>query len=65
MQKLSDFGLLYPRILVIEARAALARGTKHYSIHGTPLTTVKEIIQALRDDRGLLFDPARRSKHES
>ena len=46
------------QLLVMETEDALARGTKHYDKHGTPLTTVKDILVALGRDGEIIFEPA-------
>ena len=45
-------------ILIADIEAALARGTRHQSIHGRPLTTVKEVIEALLHDGEIKFEAA-------
>jgi hypothetical protein len=41
---------------------AVARGTKHYDVHGRPLTTPREVLEALVRDGRIQFEPARRSE---
>jgi hypothetical protein len=45
-------------VLIEDIRAALARGTKHFAIDGTPLLTDVDILQALLKDRSIIFEPA-------
>lgn len=40
-----------------EIRAALARGTKHYSKAGKFLSTEKDILDALLEDGEIQFEP--------
>jgi hypothetical protein len=43
------------KILLKEIETALACGTKHYTLHGRPLLTAKEIIEALLKDGQIIF----------
>ena len=42
--------------LLSDIQKALAAGTKHYSIDGTPLTTVMQILEALQTDGAMTFE---------
>jgi len=46
-------------ILIAEIRDALRRGVKHYAVDGRPLTTDLEIVEALRHDGEITFEPRR------
>lgn len=48
-------------LLIQEIRTALARGTKHYSQAGKLLATELEIVQALRDEGEITFEPGSQS----
>lgn len=48
--------------LIMEIHNALARGTKHYDIHGTFLATDREIIEAVIRDRQIIFEPIKAAK---
>lgn len=45
--------------LIDSVTNALKAGTKHYDIHGKPLTTVKEVIEALNRDGQVELEPAK------
>lgn len=42
--------------LVFAINAALANGVRHYSINGIPLTTPKQIVDALLADGRIIFE---------
>lgn len=46
--------------LISEVRRALANGTKHYRVSDNKLLeTEKEVLQALANEGGLIFEPHR------
>jgi hypothetical protein len=44
------------RLLIEIVSASLAKGIKHTRLDGTPLTTVKEVVEALLEDGEIIID---------
>lgn len=50
--------------LLMEIRAALARGTKHFRVSdGALLNTPKEILEALLNEGEITFEPTKENPH--
>lgn len=47
------------KILIRGVAEALARGTRHWDIHGRELTTPADVLKALRDDGQIQFEPTK------
>ena len=47
------------RILIEEVTKAIENGTRHYrKSDGKLLTTTREVLEALRDEKEIIFEPA-------